>query len=94
MNREYSAEIIKKLLLWGVEEFYVCAGARDIPLIETVCQIKSDKKIVFNHFEERSAAFYALGRIKNLKKPVAVITTSGTAVAELLPATMEAYYSI
>ncbi|MES2614185.1 MAG: 2-succinyl-5-enolpyruvyl-6-hydroxy-3-cyclohexene-1-carboxylic-acid synthase [Bdellovibrionota bacterium] len=93
MNREYATEIIKKLLFWGVEEFYVCAGARDFPLIEAVCSIESDHKIVFNHFEERSAAFYALGRIKSLKKPIAIITTSGTAVGELLPATMESYYS-
>lgn len=93
MNREYSTQIIQKLLTWGVEEFYVCAGARDFPLIEAAYNIKSEKKIVFNHFEERSAAFYALGRIKSLQKPVAIITTSGTAVGELLPATMEAYYS-
>lgn len=93
LNREYSREIIYNLLQWGVEEFYICAGARDIPLIETVCHIQSEKKIVFNHFEERSVAFYALGRIKSIKKPVAVITTSGTAVGELLPAVMEAYYS-
>ena len=93
MNREYSKLVIEKLLSWGVSEFYICAGARDIPLIETVCNIKNEKKIVFNHFEERSAAFYALGRIKSIKKPVAVITTSGTAVGEMLPAVMEAYYS-
>lgn len=93
MNREYSFEIVAKLLNWGVSEFYVCAGARNFPLIETVLNIQSTKPIVFNHFEERSAAFYALGRIKALKKPVAVITTSGTAVGELLPAVMEAYYS-
>ncbi|APJ04879.1 2-succinyl-5-enolpyruvyl-6-hydroxy-3-cyclohexene-1-carboxylic-acid synthase [Silvanigrella aquatica] len=93
MNREYSLKIITELLKYGVQEFYVCAGARDIPLIETVHNIQSKKQIVFSHFEERSAAFYALGRIKSLNKPVAVITTSGTAVAELLPAAMEAYYS-
>lgn len=93
MNREYARQIIQTLLEWGVAEFYVCAGARNIPLVETLLSIQSDEKIVFNHFEERSAAFYALGRIKSLKKPVAVVTTSGTAVAELLPAVMEAYYS-
>lgn len=92
-NREFANAIVKECLFWGVEEFYVCAGARDIPLIEAVCSIESEKKVVFNHFEERSAAFYALGRIKSLQKPVAIITTSGTAVAELFPAVMEAYYS-
>ncbi len=93
MNREYSRKIILNLLQYGVQEFYICAGARDIPLIEAVCHIQAEQQIVFNHFEERSAAFYALGRIKLLQKPVAVITTSGTAVGELMPAVMEAYYS-
>ena len=44
------------------------------------------------YFEERSAAFYALGLMKKSGKPVAIITTSGTAAAELLPATIESYY--
>jgi 2-succinyl-5-enolpyruvyl-6-hydroxy-3-cyclohexene-1-carboxylate synthase len=92
MNREYSQEIVGKLMGWGVSEFIVCAGARDIPLIEAVSSIESKAKLVFSHFEERSAAFYALGRIKSLKTPVAVVTTSGTAVGELLPAVMESYY--
>src|SRR5262249_51804584 len=43
--------------------------------------------------EERSAAFFALGRSKITHQPVAIITTSGTAAGELLPATMEAYYT-
>lgn len=93
MNFEYSKKIIDQLLQWGVEEFHVCAGARNIPLVEALFQIENKERLVFNHFEERSASFYAIGRVKSLKKPVAVITTSGTAVAECLPAVMEAYYS-
>lgn len=92
-NREFSAHIIEELLKIGVQEFYVCAGARNIPFIEVLLNINESYKFVFNHFEERSAAFYAIGRIKSLQKPVCVVTTSGTAVGELLPAVMEAYYS-
>jgi len=42
--------------------------------------------------EERCAGFFALGRIMMERRPVAVVTTSGTAAAELLPAMIEAYY--
>ncbi|HHI68668.1 MAG TPA: 2-succinyl-5-enolpyruvyl-6-hydroxy-3-cyclohexene-1-carboxylic-acid synthase, partial [Planctomycetes bacterium] len=47
---------------------------------------------VHRFFEERSAAFFALGRIRATRRPAAVVTTSGTAAAELLPAAVEAYY--
>lgn len=91
MNDTFSIKIITSLLEWGVQEFYICAGLRNIPIIEVLLQL--DNLNVYSHFEERSAAFYALGRIKSIRKPVAVIVTSGTAAGELLPAVMEAYYS-
>lgn len=93
MNLEYCSNLIQKLLNWGVAEFYVCSGIRNLPIVEAVASINSSKKICFSHYDERSAAFFALGRIKSLGQPVCVLVTSGTAAGELLPATMEAYYS-
>ena len=45
------------------------------------------------HFDERSLGFYALGYAQAKKEPVVIITTSGTAVANLLPAVVEARLS-
>ena len=47
---------------------------------------------LYSHFEERAAGFFALGRAMQTGIPCAVVTTSGTAVAELLPAVIEAHY--
>lgn len=52
----------------------------------------SDELKIWHHFEERAAGFFALGRTMASAQPCAVVTTSGTAVAELLPAVIEAYY--
>lgn len=91
MNQALALDVLRKLVEAGVTEFLVCPGARNSPLIDLMIQLPAIKRLHF--FEERSAAFFALGRIKSSDRPVAVVTTSGTAAGELLPATMEAYYS-
>lgn len=75
----------------GVKDLVVCAGARNLPIVAALEDTDQDFHVE-SYFEERSAGFYALGRIKSHSNPVAVVTTSGTAVAELLPAVIEAYY--
>lgn len=88
------AELIQQTLSalahFGVREVCVAAGARNAPLVAAL--LASTHLKIWNFFEERSAGFFALGRILADRRPVAVITTSGTAAAELLPATIEAYY--
>jgi 2-succinyl-5-enolpyruvyl-6-hydroxy-3-cyclohexene-1-carboxylate synthase len=76
----------------GVQEFCIAAGARNAPLIAALLQRDQSKITIRHFFEERCAAFFALGRVMITSRPVAVLTTSGTAVGELLPAVMEAHY--
>lgn len=90
-NMELARRVVEELVFAGVREFCLCAGARNSPLVYLLEQSKD--LTVYNFFEERSAAFFAMGRIVATDRPVAVITTSGTAVAELLPAAIEATYS-
>jgi 2-succinyl-5-enolpyruvyl-6-hydroxy-3-cyclohexene-1-carboxylate synthase len=81
---------IDLLLTLGVREVVICAGARNAALVAVLAQTGALR--LWSFPEERSAAFFALGRVLALEAPVAVITTSGTAVAELLPAAIEAFH--
>jgi len=86
-NLSAARELLERVRSAGVTDFCICGGSRNAPLIAVVTGN------IYTFVDERSAAFFALGRIKRDDRPVAVITTSGTAVAELLPAAVEAYYS-
>ncbi len=88
-NFDLSQKVFEFLKLAEVRTVVVCAGARNAPLVMALDQTSFE---LIQFFEERSAAFFALGLMKSSGKPVAVLTTSGTAVAELLPAAVEATY--
>ena len=91
MNSILAQNVLGQLKLLSVADIIICPGGRNIPL---VFQLEKEKSLhMYYWFEERSAAFFALGRSRVTEKPTAVLTTSGTAAAELLPAAMEAYYS-
>lgn len=88
-----ACSIIESCLARGVREFVVCAGARNAALVEGLARAEAvGLARVWRHFEERSAGFFALGRTMATGDACAVVTTSGTAVAELLPAVIEAFY--
>lgn len=91
MNERITYAVIQEALNIGVKEFIICPGSRNSSFVEVLRTEKLIKSFYWS--EERSAAFFALGRSRAQQCPIAVITTSGTAAAELLPAAMEAYYS-
>ena len=80
--------LIEELLRSGVDCFCIAPGSRSAPLALAVARRAADKAHV--HFDERGAAFFALGHARATGRTAAVITTSGTAVANLLPAVIEA----
>ncbi len=90
-NMELAGNVIQELVKTGVREFILCAGARNSPFVHILDENKLLR--VYSFFEERSGAFFGLGRIAATRRPVAIITTSGTAVAELIPASVEGTYS-
>ncbi|MGZ8829316.1 MAG: thiamine pyrophosphate-binding protein [Thermoanaerobaculia bacterium] len=90
-NLERAHRIVQQVRELGASDFCTCAGSRNSPLLAVLAE--ADEARLFSFVDERSAAFFALGRVKLQGRPAAVVTTSGTAVAELLPAVVEAYYS-
>jgi 2-succinyl-5-enolpyruvyl-6-hydroxy-3-cyclohexene-1-carboxylate synthase len=67
---------------------YFCTGARN----QTLLPLFNSDRLNFE-IDERAASFKALGFAKSLQQPVAICTTSGTAVSECLSAMVEAFYS-
>ncbi|NQZ02489.1 MAG: 2-succinyl-5-enolpyruvyl-6-hydroxy-3-cyclohexene-1-carboxylic-acid synthase, partial [Bdellovibrionales bacterium] len=90
-NLDFAHSVIEKLAGAGLSEVCLCSGARNAALVEAITSHGGMK--IYSFYDERSAAFFAMGRARALGRPVAVCSTSGSAVAELLPAAMEAYYS-
>ncbi len=75
----------------GIRDFCLCAGSRNSDFVLGLLANEGTAQI-FPFFDERAAAFFALGRLRQTGSPTAVVTTSGTAAAELLPAVVEAHY--
>jgi 2-succinyl-5-enolpyruvyl-6-hydroxy-3-cyclohexene-1-carboxylate synthase len=84
----WGALIVEELVRNGVTAFVVCPGSRSTPLVQAVARHPGATVVLWN--DERGAAYHALGWGRATGQPAAVITTSGTAVANLLPAAIEA----
>ncbi len=88
LNRLWAELMLEELTRFGIRHVCIAPGSRSTPL--TLAAQSNDKLTIHSHFDERGLGFFALGLAKALQSPVAVIVTSGTAVANLLPAVAEA----
>jgi len=89
-NVLWSELLVTALETYGIKYACISPGSRNTPL---VIAFQNAKKIkTFVHVDERSSGFFAIGLVHQTKSPVVLVTTSGTAVTELYPAVVEAYY--
>ncbi len=89
INYLWSSLIVEELVRNGVAKFCIAPGSRSTPL--TISAAECDKAEKVLHFDERGLGFYALGIGSGRKGPAVLISTSGTAVANFLPAVIEAF---
>lgn len=86
--------VVDELARHGVREAVLCPGSRSAPLAFALhAADRAGLLRLHVRVDERSAAFLALGLAKGSGRPVPVVTTSGTAVANLHPAVLEASHS-
>jgi len=90
LNRRAAGALLAAFHGLGLRRLVLCPGSRSGPLALAAAALEPHGLQLFGAIDERSAAFFALGLARADGLPAAVVTTSGTAVAELLPAAVEA----
>ena len=83
--------VIEEIIRNGVTYFCICSGARSTPLVVAIAnacgRFQHINSIVC--YDERGAAFHAMGYSKATQKISVVVTTSGTAIFHAFPALIE-----
>lgn len=89
-----AARAVRALVAAGIVDVVVAPGSRSAPLAYALAEAEAAGRVRLHvRIDERSGAFTALGLALGARRPAAVVTTSGTAVGELLPAVMEANHA-
>jgi len=88
INILWAKLIIEELFRNGVRYFCLAPGSRCSALVVAIGEHFRAKSFV--HYDERGLAFHALGYAAATRQPVVIVTTSGSAVANLFPAVIEA----
>ena len=86
--------VVRQIIESGITDVVISPGSRNAPL-SLAFFAAAEQKLITVHvrIDERTAAFFALGIIKATGRPVAVVCTSGTAVANYHPAVLEAHHT-
>src|SRR5674476_1379604 len=93
-GEETRSAFVDELLAHGVREVVLAPGSRSGPLALALYDAdKAGALRLHVRVDERTAGFLALGMAKASRRTVPVVTTSGTAVANLHPAVLEAKHS-
>ncbi|MCH9613508.1 MAG: 2-succinyl-5-enolpyruvyl-6-hydroxy-3-cyclohexene-1-carboxylate synthase [Chlamydiia bacterium] len=87
----FGKALVKELIHHGARNFFIAPGSRSSLLVQAIAEHPLAETVV--HFDERGIGFLALGYAKATKTPAVIVVTSGSALAHLLPAVMEAYQS-
>jgi len=88
INAVHAFATIEELSRCGVQHFFLAPGSRSSPLAVAIVRSLRARYTVCH--DERGAAFLALGYVRSRRAPAAVLTSSGTATANLFPAVVEA----
>ena len=88
INILWGSLIVDELIRNDINFFFLSPGSRSTPLTVAVARHpQAQNRVVY---DERSAAFQALGYARGCRKPAVLICTSGTAIANYMPAVVEA----
>ena len=83
--------LVDQLVERGLTDAVLCPGSRNAPL--SFALLADPRITLHTRIDERTAAFVALGLAKVTHRPTAIVTTSGTAAANLHPAVLEAAHA-
>jgi len=90
-DKTLAQTLVQLCLAKGIHHIVISPGSRNAPL--SIGFASHPDFTCFSIVDERSAAFFAMGIAQQLKKPVAVVCTSGSALLNYYPAIAEAFYS-